>query len=164
MYSTVWGGVWCHRRDGGLRQINTCREVPLQVNFVKQRQLALLSISLIFSTHRVYRLLYYLKTQSSWFNFLVLCWRRRTGRTEKRAGRRRSRRGRRRRRRGRRRGSSYRGSTAVTSNRVSWAKVQHMWNVLNNTLFKYILQILKVPRHQCLCYVFMHMGKDRRRW
>ncbi len=32
----------------GLRQINTCRKVPLQVNFLRWRHLALLSISLIF--------------------------------------------------------------------------------------------------------------------
>jgi hypothetical protein len=32
----------------GLRQINTCRKVPLQVNFVRWRHIALLSISLIF--------------------------------------------------------------------------------------------------------------------
>ncbi len=29
------GGVWIHRRGGGFRQINTCRKVPLQVNFFK---------------------------------------------------------------------------------------------------------------------------------
>ncbi len=35
------------RRDGGL-QINTCRQVPLQVNFVGWRHFSLLSISLLF--------------------------------------------------------------------------------------------------------------------
>ncbi len=33
------------RRGGGLRQINTCRRVPLQVNFYNNNILALLSIS-----------------------------------------------------------------------------------------------------------------------
>jgi hypothetical protein len=28
------GGVWVHRRVGGLRQINTCRKVPSEVNFL----------------------------------------------------------------------------------------------------------------------------------
>jgi hypothetical protein len=32
-----------HRRGGGLRQINTCRQVPLQVNFLKSRHLGELS-------------------------------------------------------------------------------------------------------------------------
>ncbi len=36
------------RRGGGLRQINTCREVPLQVNIYKWRHFALPSMSLIF--------------------------------------------------------------------------------------------------------------------
>ncbi len=36
------------RRGGGLRQINTCRKVPLQLNFFRWRHFALLSISLIF--------------------------------------------------------------------------------------------------------------------
>jgi hypothetical protein len=27
------GRLWVHRRGGGLRQINTCRKVPLQVFF-----------------------------------------------------------------------------------------------------------------------------------
>jgi len=36
------------RRGGGLRPINTCRIVPLQVNFFRERHLTLLSISLIF--------------------------------------------------------------------------------------------------------------------
>jgi hypothetical protein len=36
------------RKGGGLRHINTCRKVPLQVNFFRLRRLALLSISLIF--------------------------------------------------------------------------------------------------------------------
>ncbi len=36
------------RRGGGIRQINTCRKVPLQVNFFSWRHFALLSISLIF--------------------------------------------------------------------------------------------------------------------
>ena len=40
------GGVWGDRRGGGLRKINTCRKVPLQVNFFRWRHFALLSVSL----------------------------------------------------------------------------------------------------------------------
>ncbi len=36
------------KRGGGLKQINTCDKVPVQVNFVRWRHFALLSISLIF--------------------------------------------------------------------------------------------------------------------
>ncbi len=45
---TVWkgGGGWGHRREGGLRHINTCRKVCLQVNFFRWRHLAMVSISL----------------------------------------------------------------------------------------------------------------------
>ncbi len=40
------------RRGGGLRQINTCRKVPLQVYFFRLLYLALLSISLnIYASH-----------------------------------------------------------------------------------------------------------------
>ncbi len=35
------------RRGGGLRQINTCRKVPLHVNFFRWRHFALVSIKLI---------------------------------------------------------------------------------------------------------------------
>jgi hypothetical protein len=41
------GGVWGHRRRGGLRQINTCRKVPWQVIFFRWRHLTLVSIWLI---------------------------------------------------------------------------------------------------------------------
>ncbi len=34
--------------EGGLRQINTCRKIPLQVNFFRWRLFALPSMSLIF--------------------------------------------------------------------------------------------------------------------
>ncbi len=37
------GGIWSHRREEGLRQVNTCRKVPLQVNFL-WRHFALVSI------------------------------------------------------------------------------------------------------------------------
>jgi hypothetical protein len=35
MYAVCKGGVWGHRRGGGLRQINTCRKVPSQVKIFK---------------------------------------------------------------------------------------------------------------------------------
>ncbi len=38
--------MWGHRRGGGLRQINNCRKVPLQVHFFRGRQLALVTIKL----------------------------------------------------------------------------------------------------------------------
>ncbi len=41
------GGVWGHWRGGGLRQINTCRKVPLQVNFLRWPHFALPSMRLI---------------------------------------------------------------------------------------------------------------------
>ncbi len=42
----------------GLRQINTCRKVPLQVNFFKWRHFALLSMSLIFLRVKLIPLIY----------------------------------------------------------------------------------------------------------
>jgi hypothetical protein len=32
---TVCGGLWGHGRGGGLRQINTCLKVPLQLNLFR---------------------------------------------------------------------------------------------------------------------------------
>ncbi len=49
---TVYMYTVCKGRGGygvlGLRQIKTCRKVPLEVNFVKWRHFSLLSMSLIF--------------------------------------------------------------------------------------------------------------------
>ncbi len=42
------------RRGGGLREINTCRKVPLQVNFFRWRQVALVFLSLISPRSIVY--------------------------------------------------------------------------------------------------------------
>jgi hypothetical protein len=41
------------RRGEGLIQMNTCREVPLQINYLRRRHFALLSVSLIFLRSQV---------------------------------------------------------------------------------------------------------------
>jgi hypothetical protein len=45
------------RRGGGLRQINTCSKIPLQVHFFRWRHFALPSMSLIFLRHTPIRIL-----------------------------------------------------------------------------------------------------------
>ncbi len=55
LYTTmckVGGGVWGHRRREGVRQINTCRQVPLLVNFKENRHLGFGVFIYIWSMHK----------------------------------------------------------------------------------------------------------------